>query len=151
MTARALRGPFDYLRPEGAGVGSMLVVPLAGWEAVGVVAGLAEESEIDPEWLAAPRRLLGQVVPVDLVELAGWMASEYCSTPSRALSLVAPPARGRAKLAWWASANGGAEGQLLTARQRALLDDLRASGPRPAGADLPALRRLAGTRARRSR
>ena len=26
-TARALRGPFDYERPDGVGVGSVLVVP----------------------------------------------------------------------------------------------------------------------------
>ena len=30
-------------------------------------------------------------MPADLVELAGWIAEQYCSTPARALSLVLPP------------------------------------------------------------
>ena len=30
-------------------------------------------------------------LPPDLVELAGWIATEYCSTPARALSLLLPP------------------------------------------------------------
>jgi primosomal protein N' (replication factor Y) len=32
-------------------------------------------------------------IPADLVELALWMATEYCSTPARALGLVMPPPR----------------------------------------------------------
>ncbi len=224
-TARALRGPFDYLRPEGVGVGSVLVVPFGHREVVGVVVGLADHSELADDRLVAPRRVLDHDLPPDLVELAGWMAAEYCSTPARALALVSPPADARAKLAWWAAATpgvedggtsaaggaedagvsvvggaedggvsvvGGAEGggvsvvggaedggafaaagaegggasaagrgasaraatgggaserplstRRLSARQQALLDDLRARGPRPAGPDLDALRRLA--------
>ena len=157
-TARALRGPFDYLRPDGIGVGSVLVVPFGGREVVGVVVGLAEASELADDRLVAPRRVLDHDLPPDLVELALWMADEYCSTPARALDLVSPPASGRAKVAWWAAARAegsdgpateGAAGRgptavrALSERQRQLLDDLRASGPRPAGGDLPALRRLA--------
>ena len=41
-TARALRGPFDYLRPEGVDVGSMLVVPFGHRDVLGVVVGIAE-------------------------------------------------------------------------------------------------------------
>ena len=41
-TARALRGPFDYVRPDGVGVGSVLVVPFGRREVVGVVTGVAE-------------------------------------------------------------------------------------------------------------
>ena len=93
-TARALRGPFDYLRPEGVDVGSVLVVPFGRRDIVGVVTGLAEDSEHE---LVAPRRVLERALPADLVELALWMAAEYCSTPARALSLAAAAARARAR------------------------------------------------------
>ncbi len=208
-TARALRGPFDYLRPAGVRVGSVLVVPFGHRDVVGVVVGLAEGSDVADERLVAPRRVLDHDLPPDLVELAVWMASEYCSTPARALALVSPPPGARAKVAWWAAARdpadvatdvpaaatgpasaradergaatiaaaegsagsaavaeggagsaavaergagsatvaaadgGEASARPLSARQRALLDDLVARGPRPAGGDLPALRRLA--------
>jgi primosomal protein N' (replication factor Y) len=138
-TARALRGPFDYLRPDGVGVGAVLVVPFGGRDVVGVVVGLADGSELPAERLVAPRRVLDHDLPGELVELARWMAAEYCSTPARALALVSPAPAGRAKLAWWAQATGAEPaGRSLTAVQRALLDTL----PRAAGADLPALRRL---------
>jgi primosomal protein N' (replication factor Y) len=139
-TARALRGPFDYLRPDGVGIGSMLVVPFGHRDVLGVVVGIADSSAVADEKLVAPREVLDAELPVDLVELAGWMAAEYCSTPARALSLVSPAPGTRARIAWWAEALGEAEG--LTPRQAALLEDLRATGPRVAGADLPALRRL---------
>jgi primosomal protein N' (replication factor Y) len=138
-TARALRGPFDYLRPVGVGVGAILVVPFGGRDVVGVVVGLADGSELPDERLVAPRRVLDHDLPTELVELARWIAAEYCSTPARALALVSPAPAGRPKLAWWAEPTGAEpEGRPLTAAQRALLDTL----PRPAGADLPALRRL---------
>jgi primosomal protein N' (replication factor Y) len=138
-TARALRGPFDYLRPDGVGVGAVLIVPFGGRDVVGVVVGLADGSELPDERLVAPRRVLDHDLPRELVQLARWMAAEYCSTPARALALVSPAPAGRAKLAWWAEATGAEPGgRPLTAAQRALLDTL----PRPAGADLPALRRL---------
>jgi primosomal protein N' (replication factor Y) len=142
-TARALRGPFDYLRPDGVGVGSVLVVPFGHRDVVGVVVGLAEQSELPDDRLAAPRRVLDHDLPPDLVELAGWMAQEYCSTPARALALVSPPPGAKAKLAWWARATGEqAAGRPLSPRQQALLDALTATGPRSAGHDLAALRRL---------
>jgi primosomal protein N' (replication factor Y) len=170
-TARALRGPFDYLRPDGVGIGSVLVVPFGHRDVIGVVVGVAENSELADERLVAPRRVLDHDLPPELVELAGWIASEYCSTPARALALVSPPPGGRAKLAWWAApaapppiatsepphrgdgvarrepadgeAPAGAPRRPLSERQRALLDDVLARGGRSAGADLPALRRLA--------
>jgi primosomal protein N' (replication factor Y) len=147
-TARALRGPFDYLRPDGVGVGSVLVVPFGHRDVVGVVVGLAESSELADDRLVAPRRVLDHDLPPELVELAGWIALEYCSTPARALALVSPPPGARAKLAWWASPVAPAPDATATARplsdrQRALLDGLRDGGPRAAGSDLPALRRLA--------
>ena len=141
-TARALRGPFDYLRPDGVGIGSVLVVPFGHRDVVGVVVGLADASALPDERLAAPRRVLDHDLPPELVELALWMADEYCSTPARALAVVSPPPGGRAKLTWWATATGAENadrpGRPPTARQRALLAEL----PRAAGADLPALRRL---------
>jgi primosomal protein N' (replication factor Y) len=98
-TARALRGPFDYRLPVSlrgdVGVGSMLVVPFGRREVLGVVVGLAERSEVAEEKLLAPLRALDLGVPGDLVELAEWIAAGYCSTISRALSLVLPPGAAR--------------------------------------------------------
>jgi primosomal protein N' (replication factor Y) len=73
-TARALRGPFDYLRPDGVEVGAVLVVPFGGRDVVGVVVGVADGSELPDERLVAPRRVLEHALPADLVGLAHWMA-----------------------------------------------------------------------------
>src|SRR3954447_25791021 len=100
-TARALRGPFDYQRPDGVGVGALLEVPFGRQTLVGVVTGLAEESEHE---LVAPRRVLEHSLPPDLVELALWMAAGGCSTRAGALALVSPPRGARAKTALWAEA-----------------------------------------------
>jgi primosomal protein N' (replication factor Y) len=99
-TARALRGPFDYRLPEElrggvVDVGSMLVVPFGRREVLGVVVGLADSSEVAEEKLLAPLRALELGVPVELVELAAWIAAEYCSTLARALTLVLPPGAAR--------------------------------------------------------
>ncbi len=99
-TARALRGPFDYRLPQElpggqVGVGSMLVVPFARRQVLGVVVGMSEHSEIAEEKLLAPLRALELGVPVDLVALAQWVAAEYCSTIARALTLVLPPGAAR--------------------------------------------------------
>jgi primosomal protein N' (replication factor Y) len=94
-SARALRGPFDYLLPEplreDVTVGSMLVVPFGARTILGVVTGLSERSEIADRRLLAPLRALELGVPEELVELARWVAGEYCSTLARALGLVLPP------------------------------------------------------------
>ena len=147
-TARALRGPFDYLRPEGVEVGALLRVPFAGREVDGVVVGLAAHSELPTERLAAPLRVLDRSLPADLVDLAGWMAREYCSTFARSVGLMLPPGGTRERTALWAegvepgvTGPGEAESAVaprLTENQRALL----ASLPRFAGHDLAALRRL---------
>ncbi len=92
-TARALRGPFDYLLPaemSGVGVGSVVRVPFGRRRTLGVVVGLAETSELPPERLAEPLEALEAGVPAELVRLALWVAREYCSTPSRGLRLVLP-------------------------------------------------------------
>jgi len=153
-TARVLRGPFDYLAPEGAVVGTRLIVPFGRRDVPGVVTGLASDSEYE---LVAPRRVLDPPLPRDLVELAFWLADEYCSTPARALALLAPHPGARAKTALYAEpvapgedprvpdGVGGVDADRLSTppsrlsgAQRALL----ASLPRFCGADTAALRRL---------
>jgi primosomal protein N' (replication factor Y) len=101
-TARALRGPFDYRLPEelraGVDIGSTLVVPFGRRQVLGVVVGLADSSEVAEEKLLAPLRALDDgapALPVDLVELAEWIAAEYCSTIARALNLVLAPGAAR--------------------------------------------------------
>jgi len=102
-TTRALRGPFDYRLPEElrggvVDIGSMLVVPFGRREVLGVVVGLADSSEVSEEKLLAPLRALDEgppALPGELVELAEWIAAEYCSTIARALNLVLPPGAAR--------------------------------------------------------
>ena len=135
-TARALRGPFDYERPEGVGVGSVLVVPFGHRDVVGVVTGLVDASEHD---VVAPRKVLEADLPPDLVELALWIARDSASTPARALSLLLPPKGSRPKTALYAAAARAPEDEeRLTEAQRTLLDSL----PRFTGSDTAALRRL---------
>ena len=136
-TARVLRGPFDYLAPPGAVIGTRLIVPFGRRDVPGIVTGLASESEHE---LVAPRRVLEPALPHDLVELAFWLADAYCSTPARALALLAPPPGMKAKTALYAEAvtKGSDPFVTLTDRQQALL----ASLPRFTRGDTAALRRL---------
>jgi primosomal protein N' (replication factor Y) (superfamily II helicase) len=93
-TARALRGPFDYLLPRGmeeVEVGAVLRVPFGGRRMLGVVVEIADRSELDAERLAQPIAALESGVPAELVRLGLWTAREYCSTPARGLRLVLPP------------------------------------------------------------
>ncbi|HEX6152527.1 MAG TPA: primosomal protein N' [Solirubrobacterales bacterium] len=141
-TARALRGPFDYRRPEAMadlGVGSVVRVPFGPRRLLGVVVEVAETSELPPERLAEPIEALESGATPELVRLGLWVAREYCSTPSRGLQLVLPPGTGtgsggrtvRTKTELRAeilpageSALGG--GERLGAKQRAVLEALRA-------------------------
>jgi len=153
---RAVRGPFDYrLRPEQAdvGVGALLRVPFGRRKTLGVVLELATESELAPDRLAEPDAVLPPGVPADLVDLAGWIAREYCSTRARALALVLPPGtaggvrRKQVLVAELTDAGADAlDGDAqLTARQRVALETLRRDGPTVAAAlGTPALRRLEG-------
>ncbi len=98
LTARALRGPFDYALPErlaGVGVGSVLLVPFGRQRVVGVVVEVAESSDLPPERLAEPLEALEAGATPELVRLGQWVAREYCSTPARGLELVLPPGVGR--------------------------------------------------------
>jgi primosomal protein N' (replication factor Y) (superfamily II helicase) len=143
-SARALRGPFDYRVPgrlEGVDVGSMLVVPFGRQRMLGVVVGLAEQSDVPDERLVEPLTALDPEVPADLVRLGLWVAEEYCSTPARGLGLVLPPGTGRgarprvrartvlcAELTLAGREALLASGAQLGQRQRAALDALRAGG-----------------------
>jgi primosomal protein N' (replication factor Y) (superfamily II helicase) len=166
-TARALRGPFDYLMGEGmladgVGVGSVLVVPFGPRRMLGVVVGVAETSELAPERLAEPIEALEADVPAELVRLGLWVAEEYVSTPARGLALVLPPGTGTGKgrrtraresLAAALTDEGRAaldDGARLGSRQRAGLEAL-VDGPlrvsdlaRISGCDHAGVRRLEG-------
>ena len=90
---RAIKGLWDYELPlelAEAGVGSLLRVPFSGRTILAVVAEMAATSDVPPEKLASAAELLPARLPADLVELAVWMASEYCSTPARALQILLP-------------------------------------------------------------
>jgi primosomal protein N' (replication factor Y) len=164
-TARALRGPFDYrlgATVEGAGVGSVLVVPFGRRRMLGVVVDVAERSELPPERLAEPIEALEADVPAELVRLGLWVAEEYVSTPARGLALVLPPGTGtgngrrtkaRTSLAATLTGEGRAAiegGVRLGSRQRAALEALD-DGPlrvsdlvRVSGCDHAGVRRLEG-------
>jgi primosomal protein N' (replication factor Y) len=161
-TARALRGPFDYLLPPAMAdleVGSVVRVPFGRQRLLGVVVELADASELPPEKLAEPIEALEAGTPAELVRLGLWIAREYCSTPSRGLQLVLPPGTGaagqrvrsRTELRAEISAAGEAAlsgGERLGVKQRAVLEALRAgemSAPELAaavGSDRQVLRRL---------
>jgi primosomal protein N' (replication factor Y) (superfamily II helicase) len=163
-TARALRGPFDYRRPDemaGVEVGSVVRVPFGPRRILGVVVELADSSELPPERLAEPLEALEAGATPELVELGLWVAREYCSTPSRGLQLVLPPGTGtgssgrtvRAKTELRAEITPAGEealsgGGRLGVKQRAVLEALRegelsASALAAAvGSDRATLRRL---------
>jgi primosomal protein N' (replication factor Y) len=138
-TTRRLSGPFDYALPAAAvEVGSIVAIPFGRQRLDGVVTGFAETSEVAAERLVAPTAVRVDSVPGDLVDIALWMAAEYCSTPARALSLVMPPP-GKPRTELWATrTDTPLDGHKLTANQQAALDRL----PAPATGALPTLRRL---------
>jgi primosomal protein N' (replication factor Y) len=154
---RAVRGAFDYRLPaagqkSAVGVGSVLRVPFGGRHTLGVVVGLAADSELPAEKLAEPAEVLPATIPADLVGLAVWMAAQYCSTPARALGLVLPPGaadgvRPRAVLVAEITAAGRTalrdDAVRLTAGQEERLRRLERDGDRPAAQlGTEALRRL---------
>ena len=166
-TTRALRGPFDYRLPAtmieaGVGVGSLLMIPFSGRRILGVVVGVAAESDLPPERLAEPLEAIEAGATPELVGLGLWVAERYCSTPSRGLALVLPPGSGtgkkprtlkplRERRASITAAGRGAlkSDERLGSRQRAALEHLAAdgelSGPAlkdRAGADSVVLSRL---------
>ena len=166
-TARSLRGPFDYRIPsdgEPVAVGTLLVVPFARREILGVVTALAAESEVPEERLAEPVRVLETPTTEELIELGAWVADRYCSARSRGIALTLPPGAGAGARARSARTLTEVRSQLTEAgrealvdeearlgtRQRAALAALAAGGElsnpelgRAAGADAAVVRRLA--------
>jgi primosomal protein N' (replication factor Y) (superfamily II helicase) len=163
-TARALRGPFDYRRPEAMAeldVGSVVRVPFGPRRILGVVVEVAEGSDLPLERLAEPLEALEAGATPELVRLGLWVAREYCSTPSRGLQLVLPPGTGtgasarsvRSKTELRAALLPAGEaalegGERLGSKQRSVLEALR-SGEMSAGelatavgSDRATLRRL---------
>ena len=131
-TARALRGPFDYAVPGRLGevdVGSMLVVPFGRQRMLGVVVGLADQSDVPAERLVEPLTALDPEVPAELVRLGLWVAEEYCSTPARGLGLVLPPGTGRGARPR-VKARKALSAELLTPGREALLGGGPALGER---------------------
>ncbi len=150
VTARALRGPFDYRLPErlaDVSVGTIVRVPFGPRRILGVVVELAERSELPPERLAEPIEALEAGATPELVRLGLWVGREYCSTPARGLGLVVPPGTGgdgpgpRAALERHAAltAEGRAAldgGSRLGTQQRAALQRLLKAGGALAGTQL---------------
>jgi primosomal protein N' (replication factor Y) len=154
-TARALRGPFDYLLSERLGeveVGALLLVPFGRQRIRGVVTALAVESDLPAGRLAEPIALLDPGPGVELVELGLWVGREYSSTPARGLELVMVPGssggvRARTELRAEITPRGLAaldDGEArLGPKQRQALERLKdADAPVAAGAERDALRRL---------
>ncbi|HWF26011.1 MAG TPA: hypothetical protein VG275_11215 [Solirubrobacteraceae bacterium] len=152
-----MRGPFDYqLGPDHADVeiGSVLSIPFGGSRTLGVVLALADSSAVAAERLVEPLAVLTPALPPDLVELAVWMAREYCSTTARALSMLLAPGTAagvRPRTVLVAAITAAGRGALadaavpLTDGQRAALARLEREGPRPASEIGSAvLRRLEG-------
>ncbi|HWD69803.1 MAG TPA: primosomal protein N' [Solirubrobacteraceae bacterium] len=144
---RAIRGLFDYALPasmDGVGVGSLLRVPFSGRTIAAVVAEMAATSQVAADKLATASELLPARLPADLVELAVWMADEYCSTPARSLQILLPAgaAQGlkeKQVLVAFITATGAAaleEGTKLTDGQRQALEAI---------ADQPAIAAAVGT------
>ena len=138
-TTRRLAGPFDYRLPDTpVGIGSIVRIPFGHQQLDGVVVGLTAGTDVPADKLVTPTAVREDSIPAELVELALWMAAEYCSTPARTLTLMLPP-RGRPRTELWADrTEAPLDGQRLTDNQRALIERL----PRAAGSDLGALRRL---------
>jgi primosomal protein N' (replication factor Y) len=122
------------------GIGSVVRVPFGGRPVTGVVAGLASDSEVSEDRLADIVAVLPVRLPPDLVDLALWMAGEYCSTPARALSVILPPgaARGTRRretllaLATPAGREALIDGTRLTDGQRTALAEVVRRGESPA-------------------
>ena len=136
-TTRRLSGPFDY-RVEGPSRSARSCACRSGTRSSTGSSWASRRRPRSPdEKLVDVTSVRGDSIPRDLVDLALWMAEEYCSTPARALALVSPPP-GKAKTAFWAEATG--------ARARVNENQARAAGAaarRPRAAIWP---RCAGSR-----
>ena len=143
LTARAVRGPFDYRLPEemaDAGVGTLLEVPFAGRKLLGIIVALAYRTEVPAEKLAEPLAMLPGGPPPELVELGLWVAEQYCSPPARGVALALPPGFGTGKgrvrarterhvEITEAGRKAIADGARLGPRQKIALEHLASAGP----------------------
>ena len=86
-TTRRLAGPFDYALPGRAGRGRLgRADPVRPPEARRRGHRRWPTRPRSPaEKLVAPTAVRPESIPAELVDLALWMADEYCSTPARAL------------------------------------------------------------------
>ena len=147
-------------------VGSILAVPFARRQILGVVTAITDHSDLSDEKLAEPTRALPDGVPPKLIELGLWVGEQYCSTPARGLALVTPPGTGTgradratraktvlvAKITEHGRASLADESTRLSDAQRSALTALavlpEGTPTRDAkeriGADTPSLRRLEG-------
>ena len=147
-TARALRGPFDYLRPEGVDVGSVLVVPFGRATLVGVVTGLADgvrARAVAPR--ACPRR-----APAARARRPRAVDGRP-STARRRRGRCRCCCRRRARAPrrpWAEAARAPTTVSASADRQRALLHRCRASPAAPRGAAAPGSARARDDRARAS-
>ncbi len=103
-----------------------------------MVVKLAQRSEIAEDRLLAPVRALQAGVPHDLVELAAWIAAEYCSTVPRALKLVLPPGLTRGQL------SGKPRRTRVQRAQHSPVGVLRGAPPALTSAQAQALEQLTG-------
>ncbi len=164
VTARGMPGALDYLDDSLAPVGTVVQINLNNRSVGGIVVGRLADSDWPVEKLKSVEVVEERSTTPELVELAQWLADDVASTTARALALVAPP-EGKAKQRLWArlagvggeagaggeasvtadtpaAAEAGAGSPTLSGAQRALLESLIASGPRPAGAELARWRTL---------
>src|SRR6185503_16114177 len=128
-----------------------------GRRMLGVVVGVAAESDLPPERLAEPLEAIEAGATPELVRLGLWVADRYCSTPPRGLALVLPPGSGTGRKPkpmraltertaairpeGAAALDPAREGPRLGARQRAVLERLDADGGELSG---PRIRELTG-------
>jgi primosomal protein N' (replication factor Y) len=141
---RAIKGLFDYILPaellDGVEIGSLLRVPFAGRVVQAVVAEITITSELPQERLATVTAVLPARLPADLVNLAQWIADEYCSTAARALAVMLPPGATRGltekqvltAVVTEAGREALTDGTRLTEGQKTVLTALAASGAIPA-------------------
>ncbi|HTQ01092.1 MAG TPA: primosomal protein N' [Casimicrobiaceae bacterium] len=85
---------FDYWWPEGLTIarGSLVCVALASRKLVGVVVGVANESDVERAKLAPILDVLSEPrVPEDVLDLAAFVAEYYQEPPGLAHALAVPP------------------------------------------------------------
>ncbi len=96
LKTRSLDHPFDYCVPGAlAGAvrpGAVVLVPFGRQKALGIVSGLAEDSDVPASKLVDIEQVLDfPPVPEALIRLALWISDYYYCSPAVAMGLVLPP------------------------------------------------------------